>query len=376
MRRFTHVIVLALCLSIVAAACAGGGGNDDGETPSPPAPMESPTTSPTGEGETGGEASGPQFGEDGRLLPLADGFPESEITIYSAFPPGHADEIYARTIAQAAEELSPVPIVIRNQPTGPRLWFELFDYFETIPGGTEGYATMVWAFSAGPVRLHTVLGTEEARSVEDVAQAAVGITETEPVVLAVRSDSEFETLDDLVAFAQENPDTMRIATSSIGSLVHLDAELLAADRGFSYTASPNDGVGAAQQQLLGGGAEAVTTLPAQAAPAVDEGQLRALLQWGDGRSTLLPDVPSSSELGLRGVGVTRGLAAHPNVAAERIAWLEALLLAAAEQEPYQDRLEQFGQAFTPMTADEVGDHLKEVEDAVVPIIEELGLAAD
>lgn len=352
--------VLVLALALVAAACGAG--------------SESTTTAASS-GTTATGTDTPTFNSDGVLQPLADGFPNQAITIWVGFPPGHTDEQYAQTMITLAQPFSPVPIVMGNHPSGPRLMYDVFDYMETIPGGTEGYSVVVSAVSALVMRARTVLGPSDPRGLQDLLDGVVDITETNTVVLAVPADSPFQTVDDMIQWAKDNPGKLRISTSTIGSAVHVDAEILAKDKGFTYVAVPNNGVGEAQQTLLGGGAEAVTTIPAQIQPYLESGDMRVIYEWGNTRSSLLPDMQTSSELGDRGIDVTRGLCAYPDTPPSHIAWLEALFLKAAAQPAYQDRLTTYGLGGLLWGHDQAVASLKEVDELTAPIIEELGLAA-
>ena len=52
----------------------------------------------------------------GVLQPLADGFPKRAITFVVADDPGSRDGIYARTLQQALKGISPVPILVSDEP--------------------------------------------------------------------------------------------------------------------------------------------------------------------------------------------------------------------------------------------------------------------
>jgi len=52
----------------------------------------------------------------GILQPLADGFPKRPIMLINVDDPGTRDGIYARTFQQALKSISPVPILVSDEP--------------------------------------------------------------------------------------------------------------------------------------------------------------------------------------------------------------------------------------------------------------------
>lgn len=131
--------------------------------------------------------------------------------------------------------------------------------------------------------------------------------------IAVRSDSRFKTIQDVVAEAKAKPDTVTYATSGVAGQTHIGMEE------FSYAAKikmshvPFKGGADALQGVLGGHVEILADSSSWA-PLVRDGRFRLLATWSEQRLAGFPDVPTLKESGYNvvmqapnGVGAPKGL---------------------------------------------------------------------
>ena len=70
--------------------------------------------------------------------------------------------------------------------------------------------------------------------------------------IAVRSDSPFKTLKDLIEYARKNPGKVTYSTLGVGSPMHLAMELIAKKEHFTWTHVPYSGSMPSVTALLGG----------------------------------------------------------------------------------------------------------------------------
>ena len=312
----------------------------------------------------------PKWGPDNKLLPLPDGFPSGAVTIWNAFPPGHPDDVYARVMAKAAQSYSPVPLVVQSKSAGPRLWWETLDYWRTLPNGKDGHHVEVAVFAAVPIRLRAVGAGNW--TLKETIKGTVLITEEESLPLASMASAPWKDLDGMIKWAKANPGKLRIATSAIGSSVHLNAEMLAMEKGFTFVALPHNGTSRALATMLGGGAEAVTSNVDNTLPHFKAGKVNVLLQWGKG-SPSYPNVPTTDSMKMFSVPTTRGLLTYPDAPPAHIAWLRALFEKAAADPTYQARLNNLGYAERIMGPKEAASYMLELDKRTAPFIEKLGL---
>jgi tripartite-type tricarboxylate transporter receptor subunit TctC len=110
-------------------------------------------------------------------------------------------------------------------------------------------------------------------------------------VLVVRTDSEFKSLGDIIAFARKNPGKLNYGTSGPGSVSHLSSEMLKNNQKINAVEVAYKGGGLAITDLLGGQIQYIfsDSLPAMA--HIRAGKLRPLCVTGSQRYELLPEPP-------------------------------------------------------------------------------------
>jgi tripartite-type tricarboxylate transporter receptor subunit TctC len=124
-----------------------------------------------------------------------------------------------------------------------------------------------------------------------------------PNVLAVRADSPYKSFADVIKFMKANPDKLTFASAGNGTSDHLTAELFWQETGTKGTHIPYKGGAPALTDLLGGQVDMTFMNINTGMPHIKAGKLRALAITSEKRSPLLPDVPTVSELGFKGVTV-------------------------------------------------------------------------
>jgi len=124
-----------------------------------------------------------------------------------------------------------------------------------------------------------------------------------PNVLVVPAASRHNTLSDVIAFIKANPGKMTFASSGNGSSDHLTAELFWQQTGTSGIHVPYRGGGPVMTDLLGNQVDASFMNINTAMPQIQAGKLKALAITSAKRSTLLPNVPTLEESGIKDANV-------------------------------------------------------------------------
>lgn len=311
----------------------------------------------------------PDGGSGEQLAPLDDGFPSEPITLWNTFEPGHTDDLMNKAFAEFAGAYSPVPVVTETRTIpGRTLWYGLVDFLDGRPGAAEGYDLYAVSWAGATVRPWTV---EQLADVGPEVLKPVGVIEQAPYVFAVPTDSPYQSLEDVVAAAQQDPGELRAVAGSTGSLIHSTLAFWQVQVGLPLDAIrfiPTTGSGETLNVLRGGGAElAVTTFTA----GIDE-QTRVVAVTGDERFGGLPDVPTTAELGVSiPVGSQRGFGTLTSVPDAHIDWLLQLMTKVAADPGFQDRQEGFD--FNVQDAEWVVGFRQQIVDEVVPILQEAGL---
>jgi tripartite-type tricarboxylate transporter receptor subunit TctC len=120
---------------------------------------------------------------------------------------------------------------------------------------------------------------------------------TQPIVLAVNKDSAFQTIDQMIQFAKDNPNKLNFGSPGVGSLGHFSGELFKSATKISFKHVPFSGSAPSVTALMGGHIDfLVTALPAISGK-VASGDLRVLASFAEKRLPEIKDVPTFSEKG-------------------------------------------------------------------------------
>lgn len=247
----------------------------------------------------------------GLALPFIHGlaaqerFPNKPITIQIGFPPGGATDVQMRAFADAATRHLGQTVLIENRPGAG----------STLPAANiararpDGY--VIAQLSLPALRLPHM-----QRMPYDVTKDLTPIIHLTGYLFAVtvRTESPYQTWQDLVADARRRPGTLRIGNTGANGTPHLTMVDLATREGIELTHVPYRGEGDLTPNLLGGHIEAGAT-GSGVGQLVDEGKLRFLNVWSRDRSPRWPQVPTLLELGYDGMVVTSpyGLVGPPGL---------------------------------------------------------------
>jgi tripartite-type tricarboxylate transporter receptor subunit TctC len=115
--------------------------------------------------------------------------------------------------------------------------------------------------------------------------------------LMVSEKSPYKSLEQFLTAAKAQPGRLSYASAGVGNPTHVMGALFCKGVGVDMLHVPFKGT--PTLELISGTVDSAFIAPSIAGPQIRAGQLRALAISGQTRSTLLPDVPSFAELGLK-----------------------------------------------------------------------------
>lgn len=194
-------------------------------------------------------------------------------------------------------------------------------------------------------------------------------------ILACRADAPYADFRAMLAYAKANPERVVFASSGAGTAVHLAGEAMTEVAGVKILHAPFQGLAPAMTSVLGGHADFVIGLPVAVMPAVRDGRLRALVQFGATRSDFAPEVPTLRESGIDLVqSVDIGFFAPRGIPAPISAlWVDAVQAGVASAE-FQDfaKRAQVSAAFLPR--DKFAAEVQRDRDLYRALVPRLGLS--
>ncbi len=260
-----------------------------------------------------------------------------EITVL--FPAGSSADVTARMLADGMSRQLGQRVLVVNRPGAGGA----IGYKYVAAQKPDGYS-LVWNSNSISTTFYSGQIDFDYHAFDAVARVLV-----ESPVVAVRADSRWKNLQDLVSDARAHPGEINVGHSGVGSHTHLSLVALFRAARVEVNEIP---FGASQvvPSLLGGHVDALVQLPAALSGQVKQGTLRLLATLTPNRDPALPDVPTAREQGVDvSLEAWRGIAAPHGTPRPAIETLEAAIRRTVESPEFARGSENLGvrPAFMP-----------------------------
>jgi tripartite-type tricarboxylate transporter receptor subunit TctC len=332
-----------------------------------------------------GSVASAQPGEfvKGVLQPLADGFPNRKITLVVVDDPGTRDDIYAKTLQEGLRSISPVPIIVSDEPVARGGTFHKMKDVTRRDGGTEGYyIVMTDAWGAGTDPLSEPIKEELGMDLTDLNM--VTVTECMTYLFYQRKNAPWgPTFAGLVKYGKANPGKLVNSMGSFGSGGDINVSWIMSKAGVTdYKKVP-----------LGSKSKSLAAIGAGEADFDIGGAGKTFAAWKDGRVDVILSTACSvpppfdkdpNVVTLEGAGLGRvklgnhmGWSVPRQVPKAHVDWLFKLFKAGASTDVHQKRAKvipglEFG-ILNPAEANALKRQLNEMAD---PIIRQMGIHVD
>lgn len=232
----------------------------------------------------------------GSPFAMAQGaYPSKPITLVVTYPPGGGADAMARLIGPKMGEALGQSVVIENKPgAGGQIGAAA-----VAKAAPDGYTLMLDAssFSVNP-SLYPKLPYDSAKAFQPV-----GVIALFPNVVLVNANFPVKNIAELIGAAGKSKNAVSFASSGNGSAQHLAGALFESAAKVDMVHVPYKGGGPALNDVIGGQVPLFFGNLASTLQHVQSGKLRALAVTSGSRSSILPDVPTLSESGLKGTEI-------------------------------------------------------------------------
>ncbi len=227
---------------------------------------------------------------------LAQAWPARNITMIVAFPPGGQADLAARPVAAALEKILGRSVIVDNRAGAGGMLGNAAAARAEPDGHTLLMALSSMTFLPEAERLYDRKPSYEVDQLVPIARVLA-----DPGVLAVRKDSPYRSVADLVADAKKRPGQISFSSSGNYGAAHVPFEMFQQAAGIKLLHVPYRGGGPALTAFLGAQVDLTTQAPGVINPHARDGKVRLLAHWGGKPTPELAGIPTMIELGYQGV---------------------------------------------------------------------------
>lgn len=289
-------------------------------------------------------------------------YPEKPISMIVTWPAGGTTDVIARLVAEPWGEALGQPIAVVNRTGG---------------GGSLGTQAALDAPKDG----YTILMTTSGNHILTPLKSDVGYTyedfvpigqaASRTLVLAVRDESPWQNLDDMVADAEADPGQYTFGAVPVG-MPHLTLNSLANEAGIELLHVPQQGGAPGATALLSGDVDMLPASTGTVASNLQAGKMRGLAVFNQERDPAFPDIPTAAEQGYEVYGNPfTGPAVARGVPDDVIDELRTTFAEVVQDPAFQEKARKAGSGVDYLPAEEYGEVWARDWETYGPIIEQL-----
>ena len=227
---------------------------------------------------------------------FAQAWPSKTITIVVPFAPGGNIDIVGRTIGRELSLILKQPVVIENKPGAGGMIGATY----VAKSKPDGYTFLV--SSNGLITTTLIRNDQQHR--DDELTPVILLT-LAPSVIVTNVNSSAANLKDFVNNLQANKtDRVIFATAGVGTTPHFVSALFKIATGLDVDPIPYKSGSDTITAIVGGQVQLAAESTQVVTPKIKGGLVKPLAVTYDQRSTALPDVPTTKELGYPGIVIT------------------------------------------------------------------------
>ncbi len=257
-------------------------------------------------------------------------YPTRPIDVIVPSSAGGGTDVMARIFASAAKNNVPQPLIVINKPgAGGGIGMT-----EVQRAPADGYKIGV-LISELAIIPH--LNMTKVTTADFIPIARLN---GDPGVIAVRAESPYQTIDDLLAAARKQEGVVSMGNAGSGTIWHLAAAAVEQKTHVRFNHVPFQGAAPSVGALVGGHVDAITVSPAEIGSHVAAGRVRVLVAMSEQRLPAPYDkVATFKEKGVDlVVGTWRGLGVPLNTPPEVVKYLRDATRKTAEDPAFRDAL--------------------------------------
>jgi tripartite-type tricarboxylate transporter receptor subunit TctC len=267
----------------------------------------------------------------------AQDWPSRPLTMVVPFAAGGPMDTLARILQPALGETLGQQIVIENQPGGGGMTGAL-RVSQASPDSHLFVLASIGTHAIG-YSMHSKPPYHPANDFQPVAFVA-----DTPLMLMAKKDLPPNNLKEFNAYAKANHDKMTFSSGGTGTSSHVSCVMLNQLMGVDVTHVPYRGGGPAFADVIAGRIDYICNYVSIGAPAVKQGQVKAIAMLARQRTPLLPDLPTADEQGLKDFDVSawNAILLPKSATPQMVAKLNAAVSKALDHPQLRSRFDAIG----------------------------------
>lgn len=299
----------------------------------------------------------------------AQNYPARTVRVIVAWPPGGANDIAGRIVAQKLSETMGQQFIIDNRGGASGILGS--DVVAKSP--PDGYTLLV--HSAAHVSNPSLYSKVPYDTLKDFS--AISPLGRQVGMLVVHPSFPVKTVKEFIDLGRKQPNAITYASSGSGSFVHLAMALLNSMSNTKMIHVPYKGGGPAAVAIASGEVQAMTATVGSVIPHVNSKRLRAVAVTADERIAQFPQVPAIGET-IKGYEFTAwvGMMAPANTPKPIVDRLNAEIQRALKDKGVAEKLT--AQTLDPMlmSPEQFSARMKSDYDKYAKLIKETGAKAE
>jgi tripartite-type tricarboxylate transporter receptor subunit TctC len=305
------------------------------------------------------------------LLPAAaraQSFPNRPIKLIVPFAAGGAADLFGRSLAAglSVELRQQVVVETRGGAGG------LTGVDAAAKSAPDGY-TICLAGAAALSAIPFMVSRMPFDWQKDLALLTLVVRV--PEVLTVQGALGLNDFPDFVAYAHAHPGKIHFGSAGAGSITHLAGELFKSEVKLDLVHVPYRGVGPAISDMVGGHIQMVVGDVPFMLPHIRSGAIKALALTSATRSSALPDVPTTAELGYPAINSDNwyGLVAPAGTPAEILDRLRRATVSVLTSAELKKQFDSQNAAPSPTTPAEFAAFVQAEQAKWAPLVRATGV---
>ena len=288
------------------------------------------------------------------------------VTVINGGSPGSGQDLTARLVADALQKMHPGSNfqVLAKPGAGTQLAYQAI-----ADAPKDGYT-----FGIMSLPTFATLYLDESRKAgfnrDSFAPAANFIFD--PGAIAVRAESPFKTLKDLLDAAKAKPGEVTVAVVGPKSREHLDVTAMEQAAGVKFNPIFHNDSGTGLNNLLGGNVDAAQGSVGDYLAQIAAGRVRILAVFAKEPSVFAPDVPTAESAGVAVFsGVTRGFTFPVGVDPAIVKQISDDIGQMVKSPEEQEKIKNLGFQVNYMDSDQFAAYAKSEEDRIRDILSKI-----